>query len=144
MKDQNLTSGIPYIPKIWAALGFFIIFLLSLALFWGRKSEWIRYDALSALFTDFYSHISNFSISLDLCLIFGYLSVLKTGKLRFVYYFSALMILSNIVYEYFIPLLNTRDPLDALYGIIGVLFALIFSFFLQKSGLQTNPAYSPP
>ncbi|MCI6922947.1 MAG: hypothetical protein MR756_06225 [Oscillospiraceae bacterium] len=41
----------------------------------------------------------------------------------------------NIVYECFLPILNTPDIPDAVFGVIGVAVAYVFLIMLRKNGL---------
>lgn len=80
------------------------------------------------------SHITNFTLSLLLCTFIGYL-LLSAGKK----YISnavtgVLLIIANFIYELLLPVLNTRDPVDALYGLAGVAASLIYLFVISRYG----------
>ena len=80
------------------------------------------------------SHITNFTLSLMMCTLIGSL-LLSTGK----EYVSTIMvgillIVVNFIYEIFLPILNTTDIIDALYGLVGVVISLVYLYFIGKSG----------
>ena len=80
------------------------------------------------------SHITNFTLSLLLCTFIGYL-LLSAGKK---YISNAaigiLLIIANFIYELLLPVLNTRDVVDALYGLAGVTVSLIYLFVISRYG----------
>ena len=52
--------------------------------------------------------------------------------------FGLVIILANFIYELWIPILNTRDIVDAYYGTAGVTSAYIFLFLVKQFGLKAN------
>lgn len=80
-------------------------------------------------------HITNFALCMLLLLIFGMTVLSSGGKLRSITAAALVMSVLNIVYECFIPILNTPDILDAMFGIIGVAIAYVFLIMLRKNGL---------
>ncbi|MCB0507664.1 MAG: hypothetical protein R2739_09290 [Chitinophagales bacterium] len=132
-----------FLPKPWSVIVYLILFVIVLFLFFGRNIESIKIKALLNYFPDLYSHISNFSISFLLCLISGYMNIMKSGKLRDTWLFIVLLIAANFIYELFIPILNTPDVVDAFYGLIGTLMPLFYLYFYKNYGLMKNPKYQP-
>ncbi len=80
-------------------------------------------------------HITNFALCMLLLLIFGMTVLSSGGKLRSITAAALVMSVLNIVYECFIPILNTPDVLDAMFGVIGVAIAYVFLIMLRKNGL---------
>ena len=80
------------------------------------------------------SHITNFTLSLLLCTFIGYL-LLSAGK-KYISnaVIGILMIIANFIYELLLPVLNTRDVIDALYGLAGVTVSLIYLFVISRYG----------
>lgn len=80
------------------------------------------------------SHITNFTLSLLLCTFIGYL-LLSAGK-KYISnaVIGILLIIANIIYELLLPVLNTRDVIDALYGLAGVTVSLIYLFVISRYG----------
>ena len=80
------------------------------------------------------SHITNFTLSLLLCTFIGYL-LLSAGK-KYISnaVIGILLIIANFIYELFLPVLNTRDVIDALYGLAGVTVSLIYLFVISRYG----------
>ena len=80
-------------------------------------------------------HITNFALCMLLLLIFG-ITVLSFGeKLRSITAAALIISVLNIVYECFLPILNTPDIPDAVFGVIGVAVAYVFLIILRKNGL---------
>ena len=77
------------------------------------------------------SHITNFTLSLLLCTFIGYL-LLSAGK-KYISnaVIGILLIIANFIYELLLPVLNTRDVIDALYGLAGVTVSLIYLFVIS-------------
>lgn len=82
------------------------------------------------------SHITNFTLSLLLCTLIGYFMFLAGKKYRFIFITGCLLIISNFIYEMFLPVLNTKDIVDALYGMIGVIASLVYLYFVGKYGIE--------
>lgn len=80
-------------------------------------------------------HITNFALCILLLLIFGITVLSFGGKLRSITAAALIMSVLNIVYECFLPILNTPDIPDAVFGVIGVAVAYVFLIMLRKNGL---------
>ena len=80
-------------------------------------------------------HITNFALCMLLLLIFGITVLSFGGKLRSSTAAALIMSVLNIVYECFLPILNTPDIPDAVFGVIGVAVAYVFLIILRKNGL---------
>ena len=80
-------------------------------------------------------HITNFALCMLLLLIFGITVLSFGGKLRSITAAALIMSVLNIVYESFLPILNTPDIPDAVFGVIGVAVAYVFLIILRKNGL---------
>ena len=80
-------------------------------------------------------HITNFALCMLLLLIFGITVLSFGGKLRSITAAALIMSVLNIVYECFLPILNTPDIPDAVFGVIGVAIAYVFLILLSKNGL---------
>ena len=80
-------------------------------------------------------HINNFALCMLLMLIFGITVLSFDGKFRGITAAALVMSVLNIGYECFIPIRNTPDILDAVFGVIGVAIAYVFLILLRKNGL---------
>lgn len=80
-------------------------------------------------------HITNFALCMLLLLIFGITVLSFGGKLRSITAAALIMSVLNIVYECFLPILNTPDIPDAVFGVIGVAVAYVFMIIIRKNGL---------
>ena len=83
-------------------------------------------------------HITNFALCMLLLLIFGITVLSFGGKLRSITAAALIMSVLNIVYECFLPILNTPDIPDAVFGVIGVAVAYVFMIILRKNGLSAK------
>lgn len=70
-----------------------------------------------------------------LLLIFGITVLSFGGKFRGITAAALVMSALNIGYECLIPIRNTPDILDAVFGVIGVAIAYVFLILLRKNGL---------
>lgn len=80
-------------------------------------------------------HITNFALCMLLLLIFGITVLSFGGKFRGITAVALVTNVLNIGYECFIPIRNTPDILDAVFGVIGIAVAYIFLILLRKNGL---------
>ena len=80
------------------------------------------------------SHITNFTLSLLLCTFIGYLLLSAGKKYILNAVIGILLIIANFIYELLLPVLNTRDVIDALYGLAGVTVSLIYLFVISRYG----------
>ena len=84
------------------------------------------------------SHITNFTISVLLCILMGYLLLVFGKKYTSNIIVGIFLILANFIYEAFLPMLNTTDIIDAVYGLIGVLFSLVYLYYISKNGFEID------
>ena len=80
------------------------------------------------------SHITNFTLSLMMCTLIGYLLLLAGKKYVSTIVVGILLIVVNFIYEIFLSVLNTTDIIDALYGLVGVVISLVYLYFIDKCG----------
>lgn len=141
MKSNNFFEKLKFVSRIWSILVYLLLFVAVSLLFAGRKSEDLRVDFLLDFDAGFYSHISNFVISFYIVLASGFIEILATGKMKGTCVVAFLLLLINFVYEWFVPILNTMDKIDAYYGFAGSLLPLVFLYFFMKYGIRENPLY---
>ncbi len=84
------------------------------------------------------SHISNFTLCMMVLLIFGFIAILFGAKLKIVTIAALLIAVLGIVYECFLPFLNTSDIWDAVFGTAGTAVAYIYLVMLKRNGLVAN------
>jgi len=138
---HNPLINLKYIPKLWSTLVYFVFIGFGMIFFLSRNIEELRFDIVLRLFPDYQNHISNFSISLLLVLIVGYIGGIQIKSIKGSYIVAALLIVANLVYELFLPFINTMDIIDAYYGIVGSLVPFLFLIPYQLFGIQENPNY---
>jgi len=136
-KSDNLVMR--YVPAPLAALAHLILFAGVFALFLGRKPGLFRSQAVIDLVPGFYTHVFNFALSYLLLAGVGFLWVMMGVRLRHVVWAAVALTVANVAYEFLLPLLNTRDPMDAAYGIAGTLCAFAWLWIIIRFGLRPNP-----
>ena len=80
-------------------------------------------------------HITNFSLSLMLLTCIGFTVLITGGKMKIIRVFAIIIVFINLVYEVFVPILNTPDFVDALAGIIGIVISYLYLSSLNRNGL---------
>lgn len=138
-----MLDKIKYAPKAITTLSYFLLLGLNLFLILGRKKAVLRQEYLNNILPEFYMHVSNFSISILLLIAIGYLWLLMGLGIKAITWLSVTILLVNIIYESFIPVLNTPDIIDAYYGIAGSITGWLYLLTVKKYGLkkieQTQP-----
>lgn len=138
MEIEKFLKTLKYVPKISTALIHFLLLCIAMFLFFGRNIEAIRLEGILKIEPDFYSHISNFSIIFMLYTTAGYMGILMGTTVKHIAALGGILLLANLVIERWIPILNTPDPVDALYGVIGVVLGFILLYFAKKYGVKVN------
>ena len=80
------------------------------------------------------SHITNFILSLMMCTLIGYLLLATGKKYVFAVMVGLALIAVNFIYETLLPMLNTTDMIDALYGLAGTVISLVYLYIIGKYG----------
>lgn len=68
----------------------------------------------------------------------GYMGILMGTTVKHIAALGGILLLANLVIERWVPILNTPDPVDALYGVIGVVLGFILLYFAKKYGVKVN------
>ncbi|HAT4124718.1 TPA: hypothetical protein I9Z60_001054 [Clostridium perfringens] len=71
-------------------------------------------------------------------MFYGYIIILFDVKFRYVIVLGISLILGNFIYELFLSVINTKDIIDAIYGLAGCLLSFIYLALLKKYGLILN------
>lgn len=124
-------------PKLSTTISLIIIYISCLTLVAIR---WINIFNENVLVVNevINSHITNFTISVLLCILMGYLLLVFGKKYSSNIIIGIFLILANFIYEVFLPILNTTDIIDAVYGLIGVLFSLVYLYYISKNGFEID------
>ena len=80
-------------------------------------------------------HVTNFSLSLMLLMCIGFTILISGGEMKIIRIISIVIVFINLIYEIFVPILNTPDFVDALAGIIGVVISYLYLSRLNRNGL---------
>ena len=86
-------------------------------------------------------HVTNFSLSLMLSIFTGFTVLISGGKMKIIRIISIIIVFINLVYEVFVPILNTPDFVDALAGIIGVVISYLYLSRLLICGGDFSEQY---
>ncbi len=80
------------------------------------------------------THITNFALCMMVLLIFGFVVLCFGGRLKIITIVVILVAILEIVYECFLPFLNTPDIWDAVFGVGGTIIAYIYLAMLKRNG----------
>lgn len=124
-------------PKLFTTISLATIFLFCLILVVIR---WINIFNKNIFVVNeiVNSHITNFTLSVLLCVLIGYFLLLAGKKYISNIILGVLLVLANFIYEVFLPILNTTDTIDAVYGFVGVLISLIYLYLISKYGFEND------
>ena len=139
--SDALRPALRRVPTPVAALAFLILLAAHAVLLVGRKRPGWRSDALLAFDAGFYSHVSNFGLSYLLVAGIGYMWLMLGVRTRLVMMLGVACALANVVYELWVPFLNTPDPRDAVCGLAGTAVAMVVLLAIDRFGMRTNPAF---
>lgn len=122
------------IPHPFSPLCLLGLLAANMLLFMGRKHEALRSDAILDVAPTFYSHVSNFSLSLMLYAGIGFFWLMMGVTRRHVLALGFVIAACNLAYEFFVPILNTPDPVDAWYGLAGTAAGAAFLLLCDRFG----------
>ena len=123
----------------WVAVLHLLLLVGVFALFMGRKPGALQSEAILDVVSGFYSHISNFSLSYLLLAGVGFLWLLMDVSVRHLALAAFALVVANVACELLLSLLNTRDPMDAVYGVAGTLLAFAWLWIIWRFGLKPLP-----
>lgn len=130
-----------YIPKLWLTVVYLVLVAGAFILFMGRTKEYLRMEFLMTAFPGFYTHVSNFSITLLLYAITGYLWLMQGAGMKSVLLLGGVLVAVNFMYELLLPVINTMDLTDAYYGLAGAVVGAAFLMVARKYGFTENPQF---
>lgn len=133
------TPAFRFAPTLRASLCHLLLMAGAFVLFLGRKPGRFRSEAVMDAVPGFYTHVFNFSLSYLLYAGVGFLWLMMGVPVRFVAWAGAALVVANLGYEFLLPLLNTRDPVDAVYGIAGTLLGFAWLWIVRRFGLAPIP-----
>lgn len=137
--ESRLKSGVKRVPTLTAGIVYLLMVLAAMALFAGRNVPALRLPPLLAWAPDAYSHMSNFSIAFILVAGIGYAWLMAGVALRWVLGLALSVALINLAYEAWLPFINTRDMVDAAYGLAGVVLATVLLVVIDRWGMRPAP-----
>ena len=131
------------VPTPLAAVGYLLAFVAVCLLLAGRKVEGLRPELLLALAPTFYSHVYNFGLSYLCVAGIGYPWLMMGVPMRKVVLLGAAVVALNLLYEGLLPILNTRDMVDAVYGVAGAVLGLLLLCAFDRWWMRPAPAATP-
>ena len=81
------------------------------------------------------THITNFALCMMALLIFGFVVLCFGGRFEIITLATIFIAVLGVVYECFLPFLNTPDIGDAVFGVAGTVVAYIYLVMLKRNGL---------
>lgn len=129
MKNQ---IKLHYYPKIWASILYLLLIFFAL---FAYLSKYLDITFFTALYPDFYLHISNFSISLILGML-GYFWLLMGVAFPYTLGLTIFLLLANLLSETVLGFMNTPDPIDMVFGVVGTLIAFAVLWVIAAFGLK--------
>lgn len=142
--NKSNQPSMHFLPHVWTALAHLLLMGAMFVLFMGRKPGAFRSQRILDVLPGFYSHVSNLSISYLLLAGVGFVWLLMGVSMRYVAFAALGLLLANIIYELLLPVLNTRDPTDAVYGAVGTLLGFVWLWLIARVGLRTVPGAGLP
>lgn len=130
--------------RLWATAVFAVLFAAIAAAGLGAYDPAYRLPFVEATIPGFYSHASNLALSASLLLCYGMVRLLygtRAGELAIA---AGVLVAANYGYELGLTLWNTKDPVDAHYGLVGTLAAWVFLVAVGRAGLRTRTPSPPP
>ena len=118
----------------WLIYYSMLVIMLTLVFLHGKSMYRTDWPIFGSFIT--YDHISNFVGSYIFLTGISLIWVLNKVSWKYILAASAIIVLANFIYEYLLTFLNTKDPLDALAGVIGVCFGLLVLVLLSKFGVK--------
>ena len=127
----------PYVMARGGPVGFFVCFFTAALVTFPYVSPEAR-AAVEPALAPFYAHASNFI----LCFLPVLMSVIRlpygpSWKEPAIWALAVGAV--NVVYEVFLPLWNTRDVVDAAYGVVGSAVGFAVVELLRRHGMKPNP-----
>jgi hypothetical protein len=132
-------------PYAFTAAGLLIYYLvlatmLALMLVRNDQNFWAYFGFIAQY--EIGSHVSNFALSTLFLFTAGALNMLTKASWRYILSAALILAIANFIAEIFVTALNTKDIVDAIYGVAGVIFALGLLPFMQKYGIRRNSVHS--
>lgn len=130
----------PYTLRPWAMVAYFVLFIPGAAIAVASTNPDMRVLGIDAVLPEFYTHTTNLLLSLMGVLGYGFFRLLYGATIRELAIVTGVMIGANYAYELFLTLWNTRDIIDAHYGLAGSLLAFAYLTSVKLWGLRrTGP-----
>ncbi|AMR30537.1 hypothetical protein A0256_03415 [Mucilaginibacter sp. PAMC 26640] len=127
---------ITFVPTIPAAIAFILIELVTFYLFFGRNVPSLRLPFFLTIAPEFYTHVSNFSLSLSTLVIFSFIWLSLGVPFRYIIALAGMILGLNFLVETWVFVLNIPDLIDAYYGASGVTIGVLFLVWVKFYGLK--------
>ncbi len=122
-------------PKKLTIISMILISVFCFFLYFIRSEKLFGYRII-VINEEINSHITNFALSILICTFMGFISLVFRKKYNVCLLIGVLLMITNILCETIFSFMNTVDIVDAVYGMVGVLFSLIYLYFINIYGFN--------
>lgn len=133
---NSYVLNLKFTPTIKGVFVFYVPILLTILLLLGKLNAHLMIPLPSIHTKEFYSHISNFIISYNIVAIISFIWLIQGIRFQYIIGLGIAAIAVNFIVEILVTIANTPDVIDAVYGLIGIVFALLTSYLIKKGGLR--------
>lgn len=116
-------------------IGFYVLIFIGVFLILGYLFEFLRIGVVLQIYPEFYSHVSNLSISIIAFLGIGLSWMIQGVKFKYITLLGAALTVANVLCETVMAFMNTTDLVDASYGVIGIAISFVYLMIIFKHGL---------
>lgn len=118
-------------------IGYYVLIIIGAFLILGYLFEFLRIGFILQIYSEFYSHVSNLSISIIFFLGIGLSWIIQGVKFRYITLLGVALTVANVLCETVMGFMNTPDPLDAIFGVVGTAIAFVYLAMINSRGLIT-------
>ncbi|MGB4759047.1 MAG: hypothetical protein WBP26_03235 [Candidatus Saccharimonadales bacterium] len=137
MATKKTTQPIYKVAPVWLAVFYGVLLLVFVGFLQRKGVFWADVPGEIGL------HLSNFAISYLIVAGPGLMNLVLGAPFLAVWLIAGGMVFANLLAEFALTVINTKDPLDAVYGIAGTLLAVGLLLLIKCYGLVKIPAKSP-
>lgn len=120
----------------WAIALYFTLFGLAAVITLATLNPQLRLVDVEAVLPGFYTHVSNLVISCALILVYGIVRLIYGAKIGEIAIFTLVVVAANYGYEGLLTLYNTKDLVDAHYGLASSVVTFALFAAIKAYGLK--------
>lgn len=130
MAKKKPTQPVYSVTPVWLVVFFGVLLLVFIGFLQRKGAFWAELPGQVG------SHFSNFAISYLIVAGPGLMNLVLGAPFAAIWLIAGGMIFANLLAEFAVTFINTKDPLDAAYGIAGTLLALGLLLLIKRYGLE--------